>query len=98
MALRADDGTVLPVKEGVVLDPHESTVLYESPSNESQGPEFTGNPRVKVFNLGIWVVPLAILVFGLVLVFGTVILSAFIALMILISLLRAISRVFGLKV
>ena len=101
MSLHADDGTELPVKEGVILDPKENVVIYASDQTQEQD-SFESifsehHQNVRVFRLGLWSIPL--LVVGLVLTFvlGTFVLTAFIALFLIFVVIRSVVNLFRLR-
>ena len=101
MALRADDGTELPIKEGVILDPQETVVLYSGEEkNNSQSSEDTSrnsSGSVRVFRMGFWGIPL--LAAGLILTFvlGTFVLTAAAALFFIFLIVRTILSFFRVR-
>ncbi len=100
MTLRADDGTLLKIKEGVVLDKEGKTLLggTEEFSNAGSHQENVGRTHrsMKAFKLSPWMIPL--LAAGLVIAFalGTVVLGVVLSLFISVWLLRSIFRAAGL--
>ena len=104
MPLRADDGTELPVKEGVVLDQQETVILYsgksEQNSKDYQGeksrPE-ASSPFQSLF-FGKWAVLIAITgIVMMTVVLGTFFLGIFLTGLIVISLIQGILRLFRVK-
>lgn len=100
MTLRADDGTLLEPKEGVVLDKEGKTLLgnTEGFNNAGSYEENIGRTHrsMKAFKVSPWMIPL--LAVGLVVAFalGTVVLGVVLSLLISIWLVRSIFRATGL--
>lgn len=69
MTLRSDDGKILEVKEGIVLDRDGKPLTYPSEStNRKDRASFINS--IKVFKLGGWLAPLGFIVLPLILLFG----------------------------
>lgn len=102
MALRADDGTILEIKEPVILGPEiqndvQNEFQNDDPSTASIFQKAA--PRVKTVDLGkwgFWLAPLAILAVVAFLVFGTLFIAVLIGVTLLVALLRRVVNLFRL--
>jgi hypothetical protein len=75
MALRADDGTLLEVKEPVVLD--ENGEMISEGATHKENPRFSASGNVRIFNLSGILAPLFVLLVGVCIALGTVFLGVF---------------------
>lgn len=86
---RADDGTILEVKEAIVQDANGNTLV--EPEAAARGK--TGGPRVFVFQSNHWLLPLAAAIaLPLFIFFGVAILGAFLVALLLTFLVRTLLR------
>ena len=100
MPLHSDDGTELPVKEGVILAPKEDVILYSADSQQKNREEtiFVKSGTFQTTLFGKW--PFLILVSGIViltLALGTFILGLFLAVFITITVIQTILKILGIK-
>jgi hypothetical protein len=69
MALRADDGTLLDAKEAIVLDQEGNVVADPSYAEQVNSPHLNS---FRVFKVGNWFLPLAVVAVMAAMIFGTV--------------------------
>lgn len=97
MPLRADNGKVLEVREPIVLDAEDNPIFVPGESNYSHQDGFDRGTGVKVFRIGAWLLPLAILGIAAVLFLGTLFAGVFLVSTIIVFIIRFLFKLIGIK-
>jgi hypothetical protein len=101
MHLHADDGTELQVKEGIVLDSAEQTILYEGDTASEErfrsGIFGSRQSSVRVFRLGLWTLPVIALGIILTFVLGTFLFTVVAAIFFIFFVARSLTSIFRFK-
>ena len=94
MSLRADNGTVLEIKEPIVLDSEGNPIAF--PSSDTRSTSSRKAAGVQILKLNGWLVPLVVLAVGAFLVLGAFFLTPLMIGLLIAGLVRLLFRSFRL--